>query len=83
MLLGQLRKQGYKLSGSWPYFEFKGQILLIKSVTLVRFVETDVYLVEKQTVIMQLLYVTRWERELVTFCFIKGACTTLHVGEKV
>ena len=56
---------------------------MIESVTLVRFVDTDVYLVEKQTVIMQLLYVTRWKRELATSCFIKGACTTLHLGEKV
>ena len=31
---------------------------------------------------MQLLYVTRSKRELATFCFIKGAFTTLHVGEK-
>ena len=54
-----------------------------KSITLVYFVDTDVYLVEKQTVIRQLLYVTRKKRKLSTFCFIKGTCTTLHLGKKV
>ena len=52
-----------------------------KRPTLVEFVATDVYLNEKWSFIVQLLYVFRGKLDSATFSFIRVPVILLHFGE--